>query len=339
MICLHRISFPNIRFSAGSSTSVNASSDLTRQCAAAVLMIRPAAFGYNEQTAESNRFQQPLASQSTAQRARVEFERLESALIDAGVQVCALDDTAEPVKPDAVFPNNWVSFHRSGRIVLYPMQAANRRPERRTELLAAVEQRLPFKRRELLDLSGTEAEGRYLEGTGSLVLDHIYRRAYACRSIRTDESVAREWAARMNYEAVIFDAHGRDGSALYHTNVQMSIGAGWAAVCSEAIDARDRERVLSSLRQGRELIEFSLEALHGFAGNMLELIGANDAGRHSLLVMSQRARQALATSDADALERLQRCVAKLLCVDIDTIETVGGGSVRCMLAEVPESRA
>ena len=141
---------------------------------------------------------------------------------------CVVDDTSEPAKPDAVFPNNWVSFHRDGTIVLYPMLAPNRRAERRMEIVAAVEQRLGFRRTRLLDLSSHEQQGRMLEGTGSLVLDHVHRIAYACRSARTDESLVREWSALMNYEPLLFDALGAGGAPIYHTNVMLSIGSHWA---------------------------------------------------------------------------------------------------------------
>ncbi len=304
------------------------------QCAGTVLLVRPARFGYNEQTAASNRFQQS-ASGPTARRACVELDRLCSALRRAGVRVCVADDTPDPPKPDAVFPNNWVSWHRDGTVVLYPMHAPNRRAERREQIVRAACAQAGFGRRRLLDLSVYEREARYLEGTGSLVLDHVHRLAYACRSIRTDEGLVREWARLMHYEPVVFDAVGGDGTPLYHTNVMLAIGTRWSVVCAQALAPADRDRVLMRLRTGaREVIEIDLAAMQAFAGNLLELEGAHAGGRsRTVLVMSARARAALSANPA--WERLRGSVDRLVSVAVPTIETVGGGSVRCMLAEIP----
>lgn len=312
------------------------------QCAQGVLLVRPARFGYNRQTAASNRFQKSAASSSgTAERARIEFDALAAAVQDAGISVCVVDDTGEPAKPDAIFPNNWVSFHRDGTIVLYPMQAPNRRTERRMEVLEAVETQLGFKRRRLLDLRSHENQGRMLEGTGSLVLDHVHRIAYACRSARTDESLVREWSAQMNYASLLFDARGADGTPVYHTNVLLSIGSRWAVVCTETIVEADRERVLQRLHDSeREVIEISMQAMSGFAGNILELSGRQaSAGAHAVLLLSERARLALQEPDSVDWDRLSGCVDEVVAVAVPTIESVGGGSVRCMLAEVPDSGA
>ena len=301
-------------------------------------MVRPAHFGFNVQTAQSNRFQREPQGGASAQAARAELAALAQALESAGVRVCTVDDTASPIKPDAVFPNNWVSFHDDGTIVLYPMQAANRRLERRLDVLAAVEQELRFRCRHLLDLSHEEEAGRYLEGTGSLVLDHLERVAYACRSARTDESLVQEWARALRYEAEVFDAAGPDGAPIYHTNVMLAIGARCAVICTESVLPRDRGRVLARLRDsGRELIEIDYAAMHDFAGNLLELqVPTDDGGTQSLLVMSTRAREALGR---ERLSRIAGAVDRVLEVPLPTIETVGGGGARCMLAEVPDVRA
>jgi hypothetical protein len=314
------------------------SSAVRAQCAPAVLMVRPAHFGFNVQTAQSNRFQRQPQEGSSTQAARAELAALAQGLESAGVRTCIVEDTASPIKPDAVFPNNWVSFHDDGTIVLYPMQAANRRLERRLEMLAAVEHELRFRCRHLLDLSHEEQAGRYLEGTGSLVLDHLGRVAYACRSSRTDESLVQEWARAMHFEAEVFDAAGPDGAPIYHTNVMLAVGARCAVICSESIATRDRGRVLARLRDsGRELIEIDYAAMHDFAGNLLELqLPTQDAGTQSLLVMSTRARAALGR---ERLARIAGAVDRVLDVPLPTIETVGGGGARCMLAEVPEVRA
>jgi len=178
-----------------------------------------------------------------------------------------------------------------------------------------------------------------LEGTGSLVLDHVHKIAYACRSARTDESLIREWCALMNHEPLLFDALGADGTPLYHTNVMLSMGARWAVVCAEAIAGADRARVLQRLRaSGREIIEISGQAMSGFAGNILELAGRTaSGGLRSVLVLSEQARSAL-QQDAQIWNRLRACVDQVVAAEVPTIERVGGGSVRCMLAEVPASR-
>jgi hypothetical protein len=315
--------------------------DIDAQCARAVLLVRPASFGYNRETAASNRFQHPAQWPDAAARARTEFDALVAGIGGAGIRVCVVEDTVEPSKPDAVFPNNWVSFHHDGSIVLYPMQAPNRRAERRMEVLAAVERELGFRRTRLLDLSGNELQDRMLEGTGSLVLDHVQRIAYACGSPRTEASLVREWSAQMNYEPLLFDAHGEGGAPIYHTNVLLSIGSRWAVVCAEAIGARDRERVLQRLAGGgREIIQISHAAMGGFAANILELAGEDTRGAaRSVLVMSEQARSALRHQAGHAWERLSTSVDRIVATAIPTIETVGGGSVRCMLAEVPVTLA
>jgi hypothetical protein len=318
---------------------VRAVSDgLAEQGANGVLMVRPARFAHNVQTCATNRFQRSEAQpERTAALALAEFDALSAGLARTGVTVCCVDDTAEPAKPDAAFPNNWVSFHRDGTVVLYPMLAPNRRAERRTQILSIVEQRLKFRRQRLIDLSGHEREGRFLEGTGSLVLDHTHRIAYACRSARTDESLVRAWSQQLGYEPLLFDASGADGTAIYHTNVLLSIGSGWAVVCSDAIAPADRARVLRSLLATHEVFEIDRALMAQFAANILELRAAQP--RHAvqkLLVLSERARTAFEHRHGDAWGRLVSSVDGVLAVPVPTIENVGGGGVRCMLAEVPE---
>ena len=308
-----------------------------RQCAGAVFMVRPAAFGFNPETAASNAMQQPVQGDPAAlnRSARDESGGLAHALESEGVRVLLAEDTASPAKPDALFPNNWVSFHADGTLVLYPMLSARRRLERRAELVDEVCAALGFQPRRRLDLSAEENSGRFLEGTGSLVLDHVARVAYACRSPRTDESLVREWARQMNFEPVVFDATDARGQPYYHTNVMMWIGTRSAMVCAESIATADRERVCARLRsRERELIEIGRAAVAAFAGNMLELATWDEAlGDASVLVMSAAAHAALAGAK---LQQLSGCVDALLAVPVPTIERVGGGSVRCMLAEVPE---
>ena len=303
--------------------------------ASAVLMIRPAAFGYNAETAASNRFQRDAGGPAgaAAAAARREFDGLAAALRSEGVATCIIEDSCPPARPDAVFPNNWVSFHEDGCVVLYPMQAPSRRLERRDDVVPRVAAQLGFTVRRLVDLTHHDRHGRFLEGTGSLVLDRAARRAFACRSPRTDAGVAAEWARELGYELVLFDARAPD-----HTNVVLWIGARCAGVYAEGIAPGDRARVLAALGEGgREVIALDAAAVAGFAGNMLELGTWDEAlGDAAVLVMSARAHAAL---DAPTRARLRGCTDQLLAVPVPTIETLGGGSVRCMLAEVPAVRA
>jgi hypothetical protein len=318
---------------------VSAGSSVAKvQSATGVLMVRPARFGHNAQTAATNRFQTPgRQSQPAAALAREEFDALARSMGIAGVRVCVIDDTPDLAKPDAVFPNNWVSFHSDGTVVLYPMLAPNRRAERRLDVLTAVETRLNFRRRRLLDLTGYEQEGRFLEGTGSLVLDHVQRIAYACRSARTDPSLVRIWSQQMDYEPVLFDAKGSDGTPIYHTNVLLSIGSDWAVVCADAILAADRSRVLQGLGKAREVIEIGLPVMAQFGANILELRAPLlSAGPQRLLLLSETARAAFERQEPQGWGRLRHAVERLVAVPVPTIEAIGGGGVRCMLAEVPE---
>src|SRR5580698_7929638 len=242
------------------------------QCADAVLMVRPRAFGFNAETALTNTFQRADALDAAAAQARAlqEFDALARALGGEGIGVCVAEDSAAPMKPDAVFPNNWVSFHPCGTLVLYPLAAASRRPERRQAVIDAAIHSFGFRLTHLLDLSWHESEQRFLEGTGSLVLDHVNRIAYACASPRTDAQLVREWARELKFEPVIFHAADRAGVPLYHTNVCLWIGSQVAVVAAEAIAAADREAVLASLAgTGREVIRIGHTELAGFAGNML----------------------------------------------------------------------
>src|SRR6516164_2720862 len=268
-----------------------------QQCADAVLMVRPKAFGYNAETALTNTFQSPPQQGSGAEHAvaRQEFERFAQALTSEGVAVCAVEDSALPAKPDAVFPNNWVSFHEDGTLVLYPLQTASRRFERRTEVIETAVRSLGFQVSHLLDLTWFEGEGKYLEGTGSLVLDNVARVAYACVSPRTHPEVLAEWSRALGYEVVTFSAADRAGVPLYHTNVLMCIGARAVVIGSVAIAAADRARVLERLTgNGRDIIEIGHEELGRFAGNMLELGTWDEAlGDSRVLVLSDSARHAL----------------------------------------------
>jgi hypothetical protein len=294
-------------------------------------MVRPASFAYNAQTAVTNRLQvaggQPAADAVAAQ---AEFDAMVHTLRAAGVRVCVVEDISAPPKPDAVFPNNWVSFHADGTVVLYPMLTPNRRIERRVDLIDAVCRELGFIKRRLIDLTGHEAEGRFLEGTGSL--DHRQRLAFACRSPRTDETLVHDWCRQLGYEAVVFDAATPDGTPVYHTNVLLWIGETVTGLGLDWVADRDRSRVAAALAaSGREVLALPGIALSGFAGNMLEL-GTSQGRGGRALVMSASAGAAL---DPPLRGRLEAATDRLLIVPVPTIERLGGGSVRCMLAEVP----
>ncbi len=301
------------------------------QSAAAVLMVRPACFGFNAETAASNAFQRPPAADPAGPRAAAlaEFDAAVSSLRRAGVEVIVAEDSAEPPKPDAVFPNNWVSFHRDGRVVLYPMQAPSRRAERRESLIEALARAGGFHVSGTEDLSYREAQGKFLEGTGSLVLDRAARVAYACLSPRTDLDVLGEFAQRLDYDPVAFEAFDRRGQPIYHTNVLLAVGTGFAVVCAESIaDPRQRAEVLSRLSAtGHAIVEISHAQMAAFAGNCLELTPPQ-GGR--LIVMSETAWDSLRGPQREILAGQ----GTVLRVAIPTIESVGGGGIRCMLAEV-----
>lgn len=298
------------------------------QCASTVLMIRPARFAANPETADSNRFQQSGVDVGTAAQARQEFDGLVSALRAAGVEVVVADDSPEPTKPDACFPNNWVSFHADGSVVLYPMMAPSRRAERRAEPIEVL-RAAGFGIERTIDLSPLEARDEFLEGTGSVVLDRCHRVAYACRSPRTTKGALAEFSKKLGYRMVTFEALGPDARPAYHTNVVMAIGEGFALVCSAAIpDRRQRARVRRELANaGHSPIEIGVDEMHGFAGNLLAL-RATDGSQ--VIAASEAAWAALAPATRVELERLARVVT----APIPTIERHGGGSVRCMMAEV-----
>lgn len=294
-------------------------------------MIRPARFESNPLTAQSNRFQgqtdlAPEAQQAAALR---EFDGLVDALRGAGIDVVVVDDTPEPHRPDSIFPNNWISLHADGRLVLYPMEAENRRTERRTDIIERLHDELGLLVTEIVDLTAHENSGHYLEGTGSMVLDRANRIAYACLSSRTHLDPLGDFAQRMNYKVVTFDAVDSDDVPIYHTNVLMNVGEKLAVICDAAIPREDqRTAVIAQLQEtGHDVISLSYAQLEAFAGNMLEL--RNDQGER-VVAMSQQAYESL---NEEQLARL-RANGRIVSVPIDTIEMSAGGSVRCMLAEV-----
>ena len=294
-------------------------------------MIRPVSFAFNEQTAESNTFQdvetKSLSNDITQNSALQEFDAMVSQLRTAGVNVMVYDDTLDPPTPDSVFPNNWISFHHSGKVCLYPMQAENRRWERRNDIVDDL--RKKFHVEETLDFTHFENENKFLEGTGSMVLDRINRKTYACISPRTNNELLNNWAKTMNYQAVSFRAVDVHGKEVYHTNVVMSVGDEFAVVCLSAIPNLDQRLALKShlLHNKKHIIEISLEQMNSFAGNML-LVKTRKG--NNLLVMSTTAYDSLKRSQILELEEY----AVIQHFDLTMIETCGGGSARCMMAEV-----
>lgn len=291
-------------------------------------MIRPVNFGFNEQTALSNTFQTQSANQQTVQAmALAEFDNLVKILRYNGVSVIVVEDTPEPHTPDSIFPNNWISFHDNGDVFTYPMQAKNRRLERRDDIIRKLENK--FRINHVIDLSRFEQKNQFLEGTGSMVLDRENMLAYACLSPRTDQQVLDAFCKQTGYKAVSFHAFDQNGFAIYHTNVMMCIGSNFAVICLDSIiDPTEKETVINSLRRsGKQIISITSDQMNHFAGNMLEITNSRN---DTLIVMSKSAFNALQYEQKAVLSSF----GKLICSDINTIETNGGGSARCMIAEV-----
>jgi hypothetical protein len=298
------------------------------QTADHVLMIRPVNFLSNPETAPTNAFQTSDVADSAAQAAaRNEFDAYANALQHAGIGVIVVEDTPDPHTPDSIFPNNWVSFHADGRIFLYPMEAPNRRMERRGAVLAEVGKY--FHIQEVIDLGCHEANGKFLEGTGSMVLDHARKLAYVCRSSRSHPEVMSAFEDRSGYSAWWFRATDRHGTAIYHTNVMMCVGQTLAVVCLESIaDFNQRMNLVECLiASGKQIIEITHDQMESFAGNMLELRSKTG---DPVFAMSRRAWMSLTSPQ----QKLIAKYAEPVLAPIETIERLGGGSARCMLAEI-----
>jgi hypothetical protein len=299
------------------------------QTAGAVVMVRPAAFGSNHETAATNFFQRASPNLTDAVlRAQREFDALALALTRAGVRVHQFAGQRAAALPDEIFPNNWLSLHADGTAVLYPLLAPSRRRERRRDILTALVDSCGYAIDRVLDLTHLEERGEYLEGTGSVVLDRERRIAYACTSPRTHAGALAELGRALRYEVVPFSAVDAAGRPIYHTNVLLSLGAKFAAFCTAAVaNAAQRSALLTRLEgSGREIVALSPDELAAFAGNLLELAGA----RGPVIALSAAALRSLTVANRRALERH----GELVSADVATIEQLGGGSVRCMLAEV-----
>ena len=290
-------------------------------------MIKPVSFGYNAETAVNNAFQVKSADDNVQQKALKEFNDFVNVLQSNGVDVTVVEDTATPHTPDSIFPNNWVSFHHDGTLLLYPMYAVNRRAERKEHVLKKIMEKFSVAKQ--IDLSIYEDRNIFLEGTGSMVLDRDNRIAYACISPRTNEQVLAEFCRQMNYKPVVFDATDGNGQAIYHTNVLMCVADRYVVICLESITAPDQQQFVSEaiINSNKKIIPITLHQMQHFAGNMLQV--ENDKGE-KLLVMSSQAYEALTIEQVQELSKFNRIVHSPLT----TIETNGGGSARCMMAEV-----
>jgi hypothetical protein len=296
-------------------------------------MIRPAAFGYNEETAGSNFFQHQPSNQQTIQQSAIdEFDNMVNLLRNHDIDVIVFDDTSNPPKPDAIFPNNWLSTSPNGIISIFPLYAVNRRTEKRDDILKWLSEH--FKVKDVQDWSEFEAEGRFLEGTGSMVIDHDNKMIYAAVSVRTSLSVLEKFAAANGYQAIVFLATDKNGNPVYHTNVVLTLGENFAVLCEEAIE---EEWELIAVRQLLEstshtIIPITREQMHAFAGNMLEIKNSpsTGSGQEKFLLLSQTAFDSLRKEQKQMLE----AYCKLLPIPIPIIENTEGGSVRCMIAEI-----
>jgi hypothetical protein len=292
-----------------------------------LLMIRPVDFKFNEQTASNNMFQQDSDETNVQQNALQEFDSFVLALRKNGVTVTVINDTLLPETPDSIFPNNWISLHEDGTVVLYPMFSENRRLERRQDIIEELSNK--FVVSHVIDLSDYENKNRFLEGTGSLVLDRKAKIAYACRSLRTSEDVIEDFCAQTGYTYLLFNALDGSGFPIYHTNVMMCIAEEFAVICLDAIsDLNQRDEVVKSLsNNGKTVMDITIDQMNQFAGNMLQV--KNDKNE-PLLVMSEQAFNALTKEQIDFLGTYN----KIVTAPLDTIEKHGGGSARCMLAEI-----
>lgn len=295
-----------------------------------IFLIRPSNFVFNSETASSNAFQNNIQNQDNAtikQNVFKEFELFAETLKFKGVNVFIFDDTPSPHKPDAIFPNNWVTFHPDGTVILYPMFALNRRHERRTDIIDSLRNR--FKITNVVDLSPYEKENRFLEGTGSIVFDHVNKIAYACLSPRTDKELFIQLSKQIGYKPIYFHSLDKNGKEIYHTNVMMCIGDAFAVICLESIaNSKEKEQIINSFAEtGHQLVNITFEQMNNFSGNMLAL----QTNQHkNILILSKSSFDSLTETQKKTLSSY----CELIPMPIKTIETIGGGSARCMIAEI-----
>jgi hypothetical protein len=293
-------------------------------------MVRPANFGFNEETAESNSFQEKdpsLSTQEIKQQALIEFDNFVVKLRAERINVHIVEDTVTPKKPDAVFPNNWVSFHQDGTVITYPIFAKARRKERRDDIIEKLQEQFVVSKIKHMEVF--EEEGRFLESTGSMIMDRVYNLVYACVSPRTDPELMKAFCEFVGAESIIFNSVDANGQDIYHTNVMMALGETFMVICMETIhDEAERKKIIdASSLTNKEIIEITFDQVVAFAGNMLQV--RNDEGE-TFLVMSQQAYESLRP---DQIERIKQHT-NILYSPINTIEKIGGGSARCMMAEI-----
>jgi len=302
-----------------------------RQAANALLMVRPVRFCYNTETAVDNAFMKDTSCgyKDPQVEAREEFDNYVSILRARGVEVACFEDTPEQHKPDSIFPNNWISFHEDGTLVLYPMKASNRRIERRADIIEALGKQYNYKITQKIDISDSEANERFLEGTGSIIFDYINRIAYACVSQRTDKDLLDSICAKLNFRVHAFTSVDENGLEIYHTNVMMCLAERFALVCLQSIrNDQEREALVKSLTEtGHEVIPLTYEQIRSFAGNALEV--CNPEGNRFLIV-SKKGYLSLTEEQKMTIEQHSEIVP----IPLDTIETNGGGSARCMIADI-----
>lgn len=306
----------------------------SKQYTNTILMIEPVDFRFNEETSVNNYFQKKTddSDETTQNKALREFSAMVKELRSSGVEVIVLKDTLVPHTPDSIFPNNWISFHENKEVALYPMFAKNRRQERRVEDVLKLLEQKGFEIDEIVDYTEAEEEGIYLEGTGSIILDRVNKIAYGAISPRTDQDLLIEFCEDFEYTPVIFTANqtvGNNRMPIYHTNVMMCVADKYAVICLDTIDNKiEKKQLVFQLKNsGKEIIEITEKQMSEFAGNMLQVGGIGPA---KFLVMSQTAYNSLTKEQISQIEKFN----PIISVNIGTIETLGGGSARCMMAEV-----
>lgn len=301
-----------------------------QQTTSNILMIRPSNFGFNEETAVNNSFQtkdQTLNAEEVKKKAMEEFDNFVAKMRGEGINVMVMEDTTEPIKPDAVFPNNWVTFHQDGMVITYPMYSEIRRKERRADIIEKIKEN--FKVEGTFQMEKFEAENRFLEGTGSMILDRVNKICYACTSPRTEEGLLDLFCELGKYQKAAFQSVDANGDDIYHTNVMMALGEDFVVIGLDTIKDEDQKKMLLDLfgKTNKAVIDISFDQILKFAGNMLQV--RNEAGQ-TYLVMSQQAYESLTAEQIKEIEMR----TKILYSPIETIETLGGGSARCMMAEV-----
>ena len=292
-----------------------------------ILMIRPVEFGFNAQTAVNNAFLKPGSDFDVQEKALKEFDDFVEVLRLNGVEVLVIDDNSKHHTPDSIFPNNWISTHDDGQLFIYPMEAENRRLEKRDDIVSTLKEK--YQIINIIDLSYFENENKFLESTGSMVLDRVNKIAYACLSDRTNKDVLLTFSQLIGYKVITFNAVDKNGTAIYHTNVMMSLGTQFVVICLESVkdDSQKNEVVKSLEKTGKNIVEISYRQMNEFAGNMLQL---KNKSQELILVMSERAYNSLLQEQIFQLERY----SKLVFSPLNTIEDTGGGSARCMIAEI-----